>query len=112
MVSLNYEWTKHGTCSGQSADAYFALIRQVWSGIKLPSDIAALTAATSMAPAQIKQDFANTNAAYRAADIVLDCSGSTLVALEICLDKSGAPQPCPAIKDCTASSVQILPPTH
>lgn len=104
-----HEWTKHGTCSGLDADAYFSLMRSVWSSLAVPSSLSGLHQPASWSPGDIKAAFVTSNPGLAVQDMAVGCSHGELVEVEICLDKSGKPIACPTIQDCRNPSVQILP---
>src|SRR6266436_5576976 len=55
------EWDKHGTCSGLSPRAYFETIRKARAAVKIPADFLELSAAKTIAPAEVEDAFIKAN---------------------------------------------------
>ncbi|HET6207211.1 MAG TPA: ribonuclease T2 [Terracidiphilus sp.] len=107
---LHHEWTKHGTCSGLSADDYFSAARKVFHSVVVPAKLSDLTAQISLPPGQIVGLFTASNPQIPKAGIAVSCGGNYLTAVEVCLDKSLQPIACSSVKSCRANSVKIPPP--
>ena len=58
---IQHEWTTHGSCSGLSADAYFGLIRNLFSSIHIPSQFAAPSSTMLITGAQTRAAFEQSN---------------------------------------------------
>ncbi len=101
---IDHEWKTHGTCSGLSADDYFALIRKAYNSVKLPAKFAA-----TEAPLQIKKDVEGLNSGLIDNEIMINCTSNYLQEVEICFTKALTPMACTAPKDCRAQSVHIPP---
>jgi ribonuclease T2 len=108
---IQHEWTTHGTCSGISADQYFSLIRQAFSGIKQPTQLTAAKTQLTLSPGQVKQAFEQANPTLNDSELTINCASNYLQGVEICLTKGLQPMPCPASRDCRASSIRV-PPIH
>lgn len=107
---LKHEWAKHGTCSGVSPQHFFAMERQAFYGLKIPTQIADLTHQISMQPDQILNLFTAANPAFPADSIVLSCGRNQLTAIEACFSKDLKPIACRNIRSCHATSVKVTPP--
>ncbi len=101
---INHEWTTHGTCSGLSAEDYFAAIRKAYNSVKLPVKFA-----PSESPAQVKKAFEEMNGSLTDNELVVNCTSNYLQAVEICLSKDLLPIACPAPRDCRAATISIPP---
>jgi ribonuclease T2 len=106
---IQHEWTTHGTCSGLNAQAYFNLIRQAFTSIKIPAQFAAPKSQQTLSPTQIKSAFEQANPNLKDADLMIACSGTYLKAVEICLTKTLNPMACPAPRSCTAAGIRVPP---
>ncbi len=109
---INHEWTTHGTCSGLSANNYFALIETDFHAIKIPTTFVAPKSVKSWHPADIKQAFQQANPSLHPVGMAITCPGNFLTALQVCLTKSGTPISCPAniaSKDCRAKNIRVPP---
>jgi ribonuclease T2 len=106
---IQHEWATHGTCSGLSAQAYFSLIRQSFTSIKIPPQFAAPRFQQAFSPLQIESAFEQNNPKLHDADMMISCAGTYLKAVEICLTKSLTPIACPVAGGCTARSIRVPP---
>ena len=107
---LEHEWRTHGTCSGLSADAFFATVRTAYQSVKIPPTLANLNAQTAMAPDDILELFTQSNPKIPRASLALSCGHNYLTAVEVCLDKALHPVPCNGVRSCRASVVRIPAP--
>ena len=107
---LQHEWSKHGTCSGLSPDAYFSAARRAFQSIKVPPRLAGLTSPVSMKPEEILSLFTESDPQIPRPAAALSCGNNDLTAFEVCLDKNFAPVACSGVRSCRANSVRITPP--
>ena len=108
---LRHEWQTHGTCSGMNADAFFAAARSAVHAVAIPAELTTLHAQTSLSPAEIVSDFAQSNPSLPSSSIRVSCGHNYLTAVEICLDKGLHPIACPAsLRSCRASTVRVVAP--
>jgi len=107
---LSHEWKTHGTCSGLSADDFFATARSAFQAVKIPSQLASLTAQTSMPPEDILGLFTQANSSIPRTSLALSCGSNYLTAIEECLDRTLHPIACPNVRSCRANVVKIPPP--
>jgi ribonuclease T2 len=107
---LDHEWRTHGTCSGLSADAFFATARAAYRSVRIPPELANLKQQTSMPPAEILGLFTERNPGIPRSSLVLSCGHNFLTAVEACLDKSLHPTACSGVRSCRANLVRIPPP--
>jgi len=108
---IQHEWTTHGTCSGLDADQYFGLIRKAFGSIKQPTQLTSAKTEQSLSPRQVKQAVEQANPQLNDSEMMINCAGNYLQAVEICLTKSLQPMTCPAPRDCRASTIRV-PPVH
>ena len=107
---LEHEWSTHGTCSGMSADDFFATARAAYRSITIPPALASLTSQTSMPPDEIVSLFTRANPGLPPESVAVSCGHNFLTAIEVCLDKSLHPIACGPIRTCRANTVRIPPP--
>jgi ribonuclease T2 len=105
-----HEWRTHGTCSGLSADAYFATIRKAFAGLKIPSGIGTGDDPGGVPPQQFLDRFAKANPAYPQGSIALSCGNNRLTAIEVCLTKDLQPESCQGVRSCRANIIKVTPP--
>lgn len=108
---IQHEWEKHGTCSGLSGDAYFALIRKVYNSIAIPSRFKAPSSSFTIRPAQLKHDFEEANPSLTDKEMTIQLRGGYLNAVNICESHSQSPvaTPCAGLQDTTGGTF-IVPP--
>jgi ribonuclease T2 len=105
---IQHEWITHGTCTGLSADDYFALIRKIRASVKIPRAFAAPAQQFSVSPQELKQDFEQVNPGITDPGMAISCGGPYLVAVEICFTKDGKPTQCGAgIRDCNKPTIRV-----
>ena len=83
-----YEWDKHGRCSGLSPDAYFALMRRASEKVTVPREFAAPDRDRTVSPAALEAAFVAANPGLSNAGMAVICNRDGLAALRICLDKT------------------------
>jgi ribonuclease T2 len=106
---IQHEWATHGTCSGLTAQDYFADITKAYNALQVPADLRAPEHTISASPSDIEQKMADANHAPKGAFRV-SCSKGELVALEACLGPDLQYRDCgPSLRDCRAPQVSILP---
>ena len=81
------EWDKHGTCSGLGARAYFETIRKARSAVKIPEEYLELSAAKTVAPAEIEEAFIKANPGLSSSAIAVTCDKTRLSEVRICMNK-------------------------
>lgn len=104
---IAHEWATHGTCSGLTANQYFALIRHAYDSIKIPAALTHPTHTATQSATGVKQMFSDANPGMTAADIAISCHNRYLSAVEFCLSKTLQPIACRAVRDCNASAIRI-----
>jgi len=93
-----HEWKKHGVCSGQKAQKYFALTRKIFAGIRIPPRFRKPAAYIQTTPQELKNAFLSANPQLKANMISVQCGArkdrATLRSLRVCYDKDMKPRPC------------------
>jgi ribonuclease T2 len=107
---IQHEWRTHGTCSGLSGDDYFALIRKIYEGIRIPDRLQASARSFTLSASQLKQEFGKANPNLNPSEMVVQLRGNYLNAVELCESKSldPAPIPCSGLKD-TRGGTFVVP---
>jgi ribonuclease T2 len=107
---IQHEWQTHGTCTGLSADDYFAEVRKARDDLTIPAVFVSLSQTVTESAAQIETQLATANPSYPPVSFRATCTGGMLQEARICLDKTLKPQACTASAgECTAPSMKILP---
>ena len=106
---IEHEWTTHGTCSGLSADAYFALIRRAFQQTHIPPPFtAAHQSQTMLSPDALLAEFSAANPSFPKGSLALSCGNNYLTAVEVCVDKNLHPEACQGVRSCRANVVKIV----
>ena len=102
-----YQWRKHGRCSGLSADAYFATLRQAAKTIDIPAPLEGLPRDITLPPDVIEEAFIDANPRLVRDGITVTCKGAALAEVRICLSRDLQPRACApdARRDCSRGSV-------
>ena len=87
---VNYEWQKHGLCSGLNPTDYFATVRRAFEAVKLPSGLTG----KSLAPREIESAFVAANPRMIETGIAVQCDRGLLQEVRICLTKDLAFRRC------------------
>jgi ribonuclease T2 len=107
---LVHEWRTHGTCSGLSSDAFFALASNAFHSVAIPPALSRVDHHISMPPSQILDLFTAANPSIPRSSLALTCGNNYLTAIEVCLNKSAQATACGPIRSCRANTVRITPP--
>ncbi len=112
-----HEWRKHGTCSGLSPRAYFALAEKLFRKLEIPHPYRRPARPLVRTPEQIRADFARANPGFTQEMFAPVCRGrgrsARLTELRVCFTPTGHPSRC-GINErsrCRARMV-VLPPVH
>jgi ribonuclease T2 len=89
-----YQWKKHGTCSGLTAQAYYALARKAYASITRPPVFRKLAKPVRLPAAVVEQAFLKANPALSADMITITCKDGYIQEARICLSKALIPVPC------------------
>jgi ribonuclease T2 len=107
---IQHEWQEHGTCSGLSAQEYFAKAEQAFRNVHVPEQYSKLDREQQLSVPDLEKSFADANHAPPQAFRV-SCHAGELVSLEICVDKDLQYQSCTrSVRECPANQVDMRPP--
>jgi len=112
-----HEWRKHGTCSGLSPRAYFALAEKLFRRINIPRAYQRPVQPLRRAPGQIAAEFARANPGMTRDMFAVICDGrgasARLKELRVCFSPTGRPSRCGMNEQrrCRARAV-IIPPVR
>lgn len=110
---IRHQWNKHGSCSGLSQEAYFALVRRAREHVAVPTRFARLDAPETLAPQEAEAEFLGANPGLPPEGIAVTCDRRFLREVRICLTRDLAFRTCPEIdrRSCKAPSV-VMPPVR
>ena len=103
---IRHEWRKHGSCTGQSAQAYFDMARDAFEAFTPPDalSVEGATISTKALQAAIRQ--ANPDRPVNTFELV--CNRNTLREIRLCLDADLNPQACnPSPNTCSSPVITI-----
>ena len=106
-----YQWKKHGTCSGLSASAYYALSRQAYERIARPPVFRQLDRAVRLPASVVEEAFLDANPELDRDMITITCKNNHIQEARLCLSKSLKPVPCgqDVVRDCTSQNALFTP---
>ena len=106
-----YQWKKHGTCSGLSASAYYALSRQAYESITRPPVFHQLDRAVRLPASVVEEAFLDANPELDRDMITITCKNNHIQEARLCLSKSLKPVPCgqDVVRDCTSQNALFTP---
>ena len=107
-----YEYRKHGTCTGLSAEDYFAAVRYVRDQLKIPPMLQGPREWRRVPPQAIEQGFIAANANLTAENMAVTCARGELVDVRFCLSRDlKAFAVCPKVAGhtCHRSSIAVAP---
>ncbi len=106
---IQHEWTKHGTCSGLSADEYLSLADRAYASLKIPKGFEAPTSRRDMSADQIEEEFVHSNPGLSRENLTVSCKGNELNEVRLCVDKQLKPMNCGkgVRTQCGRDSIQV-----
>ncbi len=106
-----HQWKKHGTCSGLSASAYYALSREAYGTLNRPEIFRKLDKTVRLPASLIEEAFLKANPDHSKDSVTITCKQGHIQETRICLSKDLTPVPCgrDVIKDCTLNDALFTP---
>ena len=107
---IQHEWQQHGTCTGLSAQDYFARAEQAFTHVQVPPQYRSLDHEQQFSVPDVEKSFAESNHAPLQAFRV-SCHAGDLVSLEVCVDKNLQYRGCTeSVHECPVNQVDMRPP--
>ena len=108
---IQHEWANHGTCSGLSANDYFAAVRRARDSVTIPRDLKEPARPLQLSPADIETKFAAANPRFPKDAFRVSCyQDGELQEVRICFNKDLTPRACgPGTGQCATGTVEIRP---
>jgi ribonuclease T2 len=106
---IYHEWDTHGTCSGLAQRAYFDLIRQARTAVKIPPEFADPQQTLNVTGDQVVDAFVKANPGLPPAGVRIDCDRSRLREVRICLTKDLKFRACSEGRDRACGTVRMPP---
>lgn len=106
-----HQWKKHGTCTGLSAPAYFALSRDAYATVTRPAVFRKLTKDVKLPAAVIEEAFLQANPTLEKDGITITCKAGHIQEARICLSRDLKPVPCgqDVVRDCRMKDALFSP---
>jgi ribonuclease T2 len=80
-----YQWRKHGVCSGIRPERYFELVRRAYGRVDIPDVYEPLETDSRTSPQAVEQAFLKANPGLSERGIAVTCSRSGAVEVRICM---------------------------
>ncbi len=106
---LKHEWSKHGTCTTLSPDAYFSTAREAYTSVAIPAAFKQLNQALTIAPSAILTMFYTANPGFPQGSFAVACTSGKFIAIEACFSKAVQPIACQRVSSCSASTIVVEP---
>ncbi|MBS0126384.1 ribonuclease T2 family protein [Thetidibacter halocola] len=106
-----HQWNKHGSCSGLSAEDYFATARRAYDAVNRPPVFRALEQPVSLPAQVVEEAFLKANPGWEADMLTITCKAGRIQEARLCLSKTLDPVPCgrDVVRDCTMRDALLDP---
>ena len=106
-----HQWRKHGTCTGLSAPAYYALSRQAYDTITRPEIFRKLERTVKLPASVVEEAFLQANPDMEPDGVTITCRADQIQEARICLSKDLTPVPCgqDVVRDCKMQKALFAP---
>lgn len=82
-----YQWEKHGVCSGLRQEKYFSLLRDAVRKIAIPPQLVAPEAGIAMTPMALEGAFVAANPGLQTRGMAVSCTMEGVIEVRICLGR-------------------------
>jgi ribonuclease T2 len=109
---MRHQWRKHGSCSGLSPEAYFALTRRAFEKIRIPPAFQSLSRGARVAPDSVEKAFRLANPGLGDAAMAVACEDGRLTELRICMTRDLEFRSCRAVdrRGCRQRTIDLPAP--
>ena len=106
-----HQWKKHGTCSGLSAPAYYALSRDAYARVTRPEIFRKLTRRVKLPASVVEEAWLEANPNLEPDGITITCRDGYIQEARICLSRDLDPVPCgrDVVRDCRMRDAVFAP---
>jgi len=106
-----YQWKKHGSCSGLSAPAYYALAREAFESVNRPVVFRKLSDPVKLPASVVEEAFLKANPKWGPDMVTITCRDGRIEEARLCVSKDLSPVPCgqDVIRDCTLPAALFDP---
>ena len=107
---IQHEWKTRGTCSGLSAEDYFATVRKARDSVTIPGEFKAPAQMQTLSPAAIEGAFATANPSFPKEAFRTSCTSGALQEARVCFGKDLSPRACTSSAgECGAATMKVRP---
>ncbi|WP_146345769.1 ribonuclease T2 family protein [Phaeobacter marinintestinus] len=106
-----HQWKKHGTCSGLTAPAYYALSRHAYEQVNRPDVFRKLDRTVKLPASVVEEAFLKENPQLEPNMLTVTCKDGHIHEARVCLSRDLTPVPCgrDVIRDCTMTDALFTP---
>lgn len=106
-----HQWKKHGTCSGLSAEDYFALSRTAYEQVQRPQIFRKLDRTVKLPAKVVESAFLEANPDWTKSMLTITCKQGHIQEARLCLSRDLTPVPCgrDVIQDCRMKDAVFAP---
>lgn len=106
-----HQWNKHGTCSGLSAEDYYALSRLAYERVARPAVLRKLDRVVKLPATLIEEAFLRDNPGLAPDMVTVTCKRGYVQEVRLCLTRGMEPVACArdTARDCTLSDALLAP---
>lgn len=106
-----HQWRKHGSCTGLSAPAYYALSRDAYARIIRPAVFRKLDQDIVLPASVVEEAFLKANPDMQRDGVTVTCRNNHIQEVRVCLSKSLDPVPCgqDVVRDCRMKDALFTP---
>jgi ribonuclease T2 len=110
---IESQWDRHGTCSGETQEAYFATTRAFRERVAIPPQFTRLSEPLRIRGEEVEAAFLAANPAFSADGVTVVCNRGRLREVRICFAKDGEPRSCGAdVRDSCGEEAVTMPPVR
>ena len=106
-----YQWKKHGSCTGLSAPAYYALAREAYEAVTRPEVFRKLRDPVKLPASVVEEAFLKANPGLEPDMLTITCREGRIQEARLCLSKTLTPVPCgrDTVRDCRLKDALFAP---
>ncbi len=86
---VEYEWEKHGSCTGLNGGDYLATLREAREMVEIPNVFADPRSTQTIAPFAVERAFIAANPGLPPGGVAVTCDGRLIDEVRICLTRDG-----------------------
>ena len=107
---IQHEWTNHGSCTGLSAEDYFAQVKRARDSVQIPKEFQAPQQPMDVTPQDVEAKFAAANPKFPGGSFRTSCASSALQEVRVCFNKDLSPRACgPSAGECQMRRMVVRP---